>query len=243
MGWILPIIIIVFWQISSLKGFIPSDWLPSPFEIVQTIYLMAIIGELWGHVLITLLRVLIGFLIGATAGTLAGAITGYSQTIRNLLDPLLQSLRNIPSMAWVPLFLLWFGIFEESKIILIATGVFFPVYLTLSTGIEQVDKKLIEVGEVFSLSAKQQITRIIMPAVFPTWITALRNGLGLGWMFVVAAELMGASQGLGFLMYDAQQTSRANVIIACIVLFAILGKLSDWIIASTGRYILRYQRT
>lgn len=100
-------------------------------------------------------------MIGAAAGTAAGALTGYSEKARRLFDPTLQALRNIPSMAWVPLFLLWLGIFEESKIALIATGVFFPVYLTLASGIEQVDRKLLEVGELFELDAGSQILRII----------------------------------------------------------------------------------
>ena len=234
MGWIFPIAIVILWQLASGLGLIQAEWLPSPLTIAKTLFELGRAGELWGHIGVTTLRVLVGFLIGAAAGTVAGAVTGYSKSARKLLDPTLQALRNIPSMAWVPLFLLWLGIFEESKIALIATGVFFPVYLTLASGIEQVDRKLVEVGELFGLGPKELILRIILPAALPSWITALRSGLSLGWMFVVAAELMGASKGLGFLMYDAQQTSRADVIIASIVLFAILGKLSDGILELGG---------
>ena len=242
MGWIFPIAIVILWQLASGLGLIQAEWLPSPLTIAKTLFELGRAGELWGHIGVTTLRVLVGFLIGAAAGTVAGAVTGYSKTARKLLDPTLQALRNIPSMAWVPLFLLWLGIFEESKIALIATGVFFPVYLTLASGIEQVDRKLVEVGELFGLGPKELILRIILPAALPSWITALRSGLSLGWMFVVAAELMGASKGLGFLMYDAQQTSRADVIIASIVLFAILGKLSDGILELGGARLLRYRK-
>lgn len=242
MGWILPILLVIFWQAAASLGLIQAEWLPAPLTIARTLFDLGRSGELWGHIGVTTLRVLIGFVIGAAAGTVAGALTGYSETIRKLLDPMLQALRNIPSMAWVPLFLLWLGIFEASKIALIATGVFFPVYLTLASGIEQVDRKLLEVGEIFELDAKGQILRIILPAALPAWITALRSGLSLGWMFVVAAELMGAAKGLGFLMYDAQQTSRADVIIASIVLFAILGKISDGFLELAGKSLLRYQR-
>lgn len=242
MGWIFPIAIVILWQLASGLGLIQAEWLPSPLTIAKTLFELGRTGELWGHIGVTTLRVLVGFLIGAAAGTVAGAVTGYSKTARKLLDPTLQALRNIPSMAWVPLFLLWLGIFEESKIALIATGVFFPVYLTLASGIEQVDRKLVEVGELFGLGPKELILRIILPAALPAWITALRSGLSLGWMFVVAAELMGASKGLGFLMYDAQQTSRADVIIASIVLFAILGKLSDGILELGGARLLRYRK-
>ena len=242
MGWILPIFLVLFWQAASSLGIIQAEWLPAPLTIAHTLYELGRSGELWGHIGVTVLRVLIGFVIGAAAGTAAGALTGYSEKARRLFDPTLQALRNIPSMAWVPLFLLWLGIFEESKIALIATGVFFPVYLTLASGIEQVDRKLLEVGELFELDAGSQILRIILPAALPSWITALRSGLSLGWMFVVAAELMGASKGLVFLMYDAQQTSRADVIIASIVLFAILGKVSDGLLALSGTHLLRYQK-
>ena len=213
MGWIFPIAIVILWQLASGLGLIQAEWLPSPQTIAKTLFELGRTGELWGHIGVTTLRVLVGFLIGAAAGTVAGAVTGYSKTARKLLDPTLQALRNIPSMAWVPLFLLWLGIFEESKIALIATGVFFPVYLTLASGIEQVDRKLVEVGELFGLGPKELILRIILPA-----------------------------KGLGFLMYDAQQTSRADVIIASIVLFAILGKLSDGILEVGGARLLRYRK-
>lgn len=242
MGWILPIFLVIFWQALSMLGIIQAEWLPSPLTIARTLFELGRSGEIWQHIGITTLRVLIGFVIGGAAGTAIGALTGYSEKLRKLLDPTLQALRNIPSMAWVPLFLLWLGIFEESKIALIATGVFFPVYLTLAAGIEQVDRRLLEVGEIFELTAGSKIIRIILPAALPSWITALRSGLSLGWMFVVAAELMGASKGLGFLMYDAQQTSRADVIIASIILFAILGKVSDGLLALSGAHLLRYQK-
>ena len=116
--------------------------------------------------------------------------------LRRLLDPTLQALRAIPSIAWVPLFVLWFGIFEGSKVTLIAVGVFFPVYLGVMGAIMSVDRKLVEVGRAFRLSDFEMVRRILLPAVLPAYVVSLRAGLGLGWMFVVAAELMGASEGL-----------------------------------------------
>ena len=119
------------------------------------------------------------------AGTILGAIAGYSSLTRRLLDPTLQGLRAIPSLAWVPLFVLWFGIFETSKIILIAVGVFFPVYLGVMGAIRSVDRKLVEVGRIFRLSDIAMVRRILLPAVLPAYVVSLRSGLGLGWMFVV----------------------------------------------------------
>ena len=242
MGWILPGLLVLLWQGGAELGVIGTAWLPSPLAIAATLCELAASGELWGHILVTTLRVLSGFAVGATLGTVTGALTGYYRPLWRLLDPMLQALRNIPGLAWVPLYLLWFGIFEQSKILLIATGVFFPVYLTLSTGITQADRRLIEVGRVFEFDARTTLQRIILPAALPYWVTALRNGMGLGWMFVVAAELMGASRGVGFLMYDAQQVGRADIIIAMIIMFALLGKLSDWALESAGRRLLRYQQ-
>ena len=140
----------------------------------------------------------------------------------------MQALRAIPSIAWVPLFILWFGIFEASKITLIAVGVFFPVYLGVMGAVMSVDRKIVEVGRAFRLSGAAMVRRILLPAVLPAYVLSLRAGLGLGWMFVVAAEFLGASEGLGFLLIDGQQLGKPAQIVAAIVAFAILGKTTDW---------------
>jgi sulfonate transport system permease protein len=158
-----------------------------------------------------------------------------------LLDPLVQSLRSVPSLAWVPLFILWMGIYETSKVMLIAVGVFFPVYLNLMSGIQGVDRKLVEVGKVNRLNDFQLIRRVFLPATLPSYFMGLRGGLGLGWMFVAAAEIMGSSQGLGFLLVDGQNTGRPTTILASIVLFAVLGKLTDTVLAGLERRFLGWQ--
>ena len=170
-----------------------------------------------------------------------GALTGYSALTRRLLDPSLQALRSIPSIAWVPLFILWFGIFEASKIILIAVGVFFPVYLGVMGAVISVDRKIVEVGRVFRLTGPQMVRRILLPAVLPSYIIALRSGLGLGWMFVVAAEFMGASEGLGFLLVDGQQLGKPAQIVAAIVVFAVIGKTTDWLLSAAAAPFLRWE--
>jgi sulfonate transport system permease protein len=240
-GTIVPLLILLTWEILSVGGVLPANWLPAPSEIIRTIFDLAKGGELFRHIGITLARITAGFLIGATAATALGGVAGSSPLFRRLFDPLLQSLRSIPSMAWVPLFLLWLGIHETSKIALIAVGVFFPVYLNFLSGILQVDRKLLEVGQIFKLTRTQQLRRVILPAALPAYLVGLRSGLGLGWMFVVAAEIMGASKGLGFLMIDGQMTGRASIIIASIILFALFGKLTDKAIDQVGRHFLRYQ--
>ena len=223
LGWIIPHQSIAVGN-ARAREVLPPNWLPAPSAIGQTIYEMAVAGELWKHVEITLVRVAAGFLVGATAGTLLGGLTGYLPVARKLLDPTLQALRSVPSIAWVPLFLLWLGIQESSKIALISLGAFFPVYLNLSVAMRHVDPKLIEVGRLYRLNAFQMVRRIILPAALPEYIVGLRSGLGLAWMFVVAAELLGASRGIGYLMVDGQMTGRASIILASVILFAALGK-------------------
>ena len=153
----------------------------------------------------------------------------------------MQALRAIPSLAWVPLFILWLGIFETSKVALIAVGVFFPVYLGVMGAILSVDRKIVEVGRIFRLSGPAMIRRILLPAVLPAYVVSLRVGLGLGWMFVVAAEFMGASEGLGYLLLDGQQLGKPAQILAAIVIFAILGKTTDWLIEIAVAPLLRWQ--
>lgn len=240
-GFALPLVLVIGWEVLSRSGFFPPNLLPAPSAVLATIWDLASSGALFRHIGITLYRVVLGFLLGSAAATLLGALTGYSRLFHDLLDPLLQSLRNIPSLAWVPLFILWMGIYETSKIALIAVGVFFPVYLNLMSGVQGVDRKLVEVGKVYRLNSLQLVRRVFLPATLPAYIVGLRSGLGLGWMFVVAAEIMGSSQGLGFLLIDGQTTGRPTIILASILLFAILGKLTDAILATVGKRLLYWQ--
>jgi sulfonate transport system permease protein len=240
-GLLLPTILLIGWEILSQIGFFPPNLLPAPSAVLATIWELAANGELFRHIGVTLYRVACGFVIGSAMATILGALTGYSRLIHSFLDPLLQSLRNIPSLAWVPLLILWMGIYEASKITLIAIGVFFPVYLNLMSGVQGVDRKLVEVGKVYRLNDWQLIRRVFLPATLPAYVVGLRSGLGLGWMFVVAAEIMGSSQGLGYLLIDGQTTGRPTVILASILLFAILGKLTDSLVAKVGERLLYWQ--
>lgn len=240
-GLIVPLVLFFGWEILSKIGFFPSNLLPAPSTVLATIIELTWSGEIFRHIGITLYRVIVGFIIGSTIATILGSLTGYSRLFYDLFDPLLQSLRNIPSLAWVPLFLLWMGIYETSKIALIAVGVFFPVYLNLMSGIQNVERKLVEVGKIYRLNDLQLIRRVLLPATLPGYLVGLRGGLGLGWMFVVAAEMMGSSQGLGFLLVDGQTTGRPTIILASILLFALLGKLTDVLLANVEKRLLHWR--
>jgi len=241
LGWIIPVSLLLVWELLARLGVLPANWLPAPTVVGQTIYQLAVSGDLLKYAGITIARVAMGFLLGASAGTLFGGLTGYLPVARKLLDPTLQALRSVPSIAWVPLFLLWLGIQETSKIALISVGAFFPVYLNLSIAMRHVDPKLLEVGKLYRLSSFQMVRRLILPAALPEYIVGLRSGLGLAWMFVVAAELLGSSSGIGYLMIDGEMTGRAAVILASVILFAIFGKVSDWVMNAVGRRLLGHR--
>jgi len=241
LGLIVPVALALAWEIVVRLGWSTGRLAPPPSVIFQTFVDLARTGELQRDTLVTLSRVAAGFALGAAVATVVGAATGYSPLLRRLLDPSLQALRAIPSIAWIPLFILWLGIFEASKVTLIAVGVFFPVYLGLMGAIQSVDRKLVEVGRAFRLSDFEMVRRILLPAVLPAYVISLRSGLGLGWMFVVAAELMGASEGLGYLLIDGQQLGKPAEIIAAIVAFAIVGKATDWLIALAAAPFLRWE--
>ena len=243
LGFFLPVAIALLWEAAVTFGLAEGRLVPPPSRIIAMLWGLAQTGELWTHAWMTLWRVLVGFVIGAVAGIVLGALSGSSQTLRQLLDPTLQALRAIPSIAWVPLFILWLGIFEASKVALIAVGVFFPVYLGIAGAILSVDRKLVEVGHVFRLSRIQLARRILLPAVLPEAVIALRSGLGLGFMFVVAAEFMGASEGLGYLLVDGQQMGKPDQILAAIIAFALLGKTADSLLLAATKPLVRWQDT
>jgi sulfonate transport system permease protein len=241
LGLALPVALAVVWELAVRYGLAEGRLMPPPSRIFTTLHDLAVTGELWLHIGATLWRVGAGFTLGVIGGTLIGALAGASRLARETLDPTLQGLRAVPSIAWVPLFILWLGIFEESKIALIAVGCFFPIYLGVLGAIQSVDRKTVEVGRIFRLSTPQLVRRILLPAILPAYVVSLRQGLGLGWMFVVAAEFMGASEGLGYLLVDGQQLGKPDQIIAAILTFAIVGKITDGLLAAATTPFLAWQ--
>lgn len=225
-GWILPLALLGLAELAAHQGWVQARLLPPPSEILQT--LSALVDQgLASHIVASVARVFSGYAIGAVLAVLFGLLVGLSQHAEAFFEPTFQALRAIPSLAWVPLLLLWFGIDETPKITLIAIGAFFPIYLGLVSGIRNVDRKLIELGEMYGLSAPSLARRIVLPAALPSLFTGLRNGLSLAWMFLVAAELIAATKGIGYLLTDGRETSRPDIVLAAILLLAIFGKLTD----------------
>ncbi len=240
-GFLLPASLALSWELAAFEGWITLRLLPPPSAVAATLAELAQSGELTRHLRATLFRVGSGFVLGVAVASVLAALTGTVELLRRLLDPSIQALRAIPSIAWVPLFVLWFGIFETPKILLIALGAFFPTYLGLESGIRAVDRKLVEVGRIYHLGRVGIVLRILVPAALPSWLTGIRGGLGLAWMFVIAAELMGASEGLGYLLIDGQMSGNAAIILGALFLFALLGKLTDALLVIVIRRATAWQ--
>lgn len=226
LGLLLPALVLIGAEAGVRAGLVPANLLPPPSAILESLSWLLENG-LAGHVGASALRVAAGFAAGALLALPLGALVALNRRAESLFDPSFQALRAIPSLAWVPLLLLWFGIDEAPKIILIAIGAFFPVYMGVVAGIRGVDRGLTEVGLLYRLSPLALARRVLLPAALPSVLTGLRNGLSLAWMFMVAAELIAASRGLGYLLTDGRESSRADIMLAAIVLLALLGKASD----------------
>ncbi|CAI8932652.1 MULTISPECIES: ABC transporter permease [unclassified Pseudomonas] len=241
-GLALPVLIIVFLEIIVRIGWLPAYQMPAPSEIALTLGDLAE-GALWKHISASLLRVLLGFAIGAGLALIFAAWVGLSREAEAYLEPTFAGLRSIPSLAWVPLLLLWLGIDETSKVVLIAIGAFFPVYLNGVAAIRNIDRKLVEVGHMYGFSRRCLVRRILLPAALPGLFTGLRSGMSLAWMFLVAAELIAATKGLGYLLSDGRETSRPDIVLAAIIVLALLGKLSDGLLAGLEKRFLAWRDT
>jgi len=239
-GFLLPFLLIAALEAAVRGGLVPARLMPAPSQILVTFRELAESGLLL-HIGASTARVLTGFLIGGTLAVLVGAVVGLNRRAENLIDPTFQALRAIPGLAWVPLLLLWLGIDELPKITLIAIGAFFPIYLGVTSGIRNVDRKLVEVGEMYDLSGPALVRRIFLPAALPALFTGLRQGLSLAWMCLVAAELIAATRGIGYLLTDGREVSRPDIVIAAIVLLAILGKTSDSLLKALERRSLSWR--
>lgn len=237
---LLPVTALLAIELSVRGGLVPAHMLPPPTQVLETLRELGAQGLL-GHIGASTLRVAAGFASGALLAILLGAIVGLNRHAEAILDPTFQALRAIPSLAWVPLLLLWLGIDEAPKIVLIAIGAFFPVYMGVASGIRGVDRKLIEVARLYQLNSIALVRRVLLPAALPAILTGLRNGLSLAWMFMVAAELIAASKGLGYLLSDGRETSRADIVLAAIALLAVLGKVSDTLMAAIEKRSLAWR--
>ncbi|PZR52969.1 ABC transporter permease [Xylanimonas oleitrophica] len=239
LGLVVPVVLLAAWQAVTASGLVPPYQLPGPLAVWDAAVDLVQRGQLGTHVAISTQRVLIGFAIGALAGLAVGAVVGLSRLGDVLLGPTLAAIRAVPSLAWVPLLILWLRIGEESKLTLIAIGAFFPVYTTVSAALRHVDPQLVEAGRSFGFHGWSLFRTVQLPAVLPSLVSGLRLALAQAWLFLVAAELIASSMGLGYLLTDSQQNGRVDRILLAIVLLALLGTVTNAVVGLVEKRLLR----
>lgn len=240
LGIVLPVSLFLLWQTAATSGAFSASQLPPPIDVVLAAKELYERETLFVHIGTSAQRVAIGFAIGAIIGIVLGSLVGLSKIVSQLLTPIISAIRAVPSLAWVPLLLIWLGIYEEPKLTLIAIGAFFPVFTTVAAGLKAVDRNLIEVGRTYGLRGPSLVSQILIPAAAPQILSGLRLGLAQSWLFLVAAELIASSQGLGFLLLDSQNTGRTDILFLTILLLAILGKLTDVLLGLVEKRALRW---
>jgi len=239
LGLVVPAVLLVAWQVVTTSGLVAPYQLPSPASVWTAAVDLAERGLLGQYVAISTQRVVLGFLIGAALGLAVGSVVGLSRLAGALLEPTLGAIRAVPSLAWVPLLILWMKIGEESKLTLIAIGAFFPVYTTVVAALRHVDAHLVEAGRAYGLRGARLLGAVQLPAAVPSVVAGLRLALAQSWLFLVAAELIASSMGLGFLLMDSGNNGRVDRMILAIVLLALLGKLTDALIGLAEKSLLR----
>ncbi|MEK8127003.1 ABC transporter permease subunit [Paenibacillus filicis] len=242
-GWIVPAAVTAVWQAAGSAGLLSPSALPTPLSIAASFVELCASGELYRHLAISAWRAGLGFLLGGALGLLLGMFAGLGKLVERTLDPSLQMLRAVPLLSVIPLFILWFGIGEFSKILLISLGSFFPVYVHTFLGIRSLDRKLYEVSLIFEYSVWQRAVKLILPAALPQLLLGIRLSLGVSWLLLVVAEMMAASAGIGYMIQDARTFSNTPVIFVGIILFALIGKLSDSSVRLLERRWLHWQNT
>ena len=249
-GWyrlISPVAVVALWQLLSSAGLIPADKLPPPTTVWRTAVSLVTTnspayGTLQGAMLVSLERMAVGFAVGATVAVLLALVAGLSRLGENAVDPLLQIVRMLPLFGLIPVFIVWFGIGELPKIILIALGAAIPLYLNTFAGIRGVDAKLAEVGRVQRLTRAETIRHIVLPGALPQALTGLRQSLGVAWLALVVAEQVNANAGLGFMISQATQFLRNDVILVALAVYAVLGLITDALVRLLERRALAWRR-
>ena len=225
--WLIPIILLVLWQIIGQASGARTGGLPAPSQVARAGLRVAASGQLWRHSWVSLQRALVGLLVGGGLGLGLGLVTGSFGLAERLFDTPVQLVRNVPHLALIPLVILWFGLGEQSKIFLVALGVLFPMYANTFHGVRSVDPGLLEMGRLYGLSPTALFTTVVLPGALPSILVGLRFALGLMWLSLIVAETIAADAGIGYLAMNAREFMQTDVVIFSIILYALLGKLAD----------------
>ena len=239
---VVPVLLLVTWQALAHFGLINRRFMGSPADILASLWELARSGQLTVHLGISLWRALFGLLVGASLALVFGVLAGLSKLGEDAIDSTIQAIRTLPFLGLVPLFILWFGLGETPRILLVALGSFFPVYLNVFKGIRDVDEQLIELGRSYKLSRWALVRDIILPAALPSALVGLRYAIGISWLSLVVAEQINSSSGLGWLIVQANELAQTSVIMTALAIYAVIGVAADGIVRLIERRALRWQR-
>jgi sulfonate transport system permease protein len=225
--WTVPVAMLLLWQAASHYQWLSSRIVPTPGDVFKAGVRTAASGELLRHIGVSTARAAAGFVLGGSIGFVFGLLNGVSDTAARLLNSTFQMIRNVPHLALIPLFILWFGIDERVKVYLVALGVFFPIYLNTYHGARTVDTGLIEMGRVYGLSRAELFRQVIFPGALPSILVGVRFALGITWLTLVVAETIAASSGIGYMTMSAREFLQTDVVVLGILIYALLGKVAD----------------
>ncbi|MBD3142756.1 ABC transporter permease [Microbispora bryophytorum] len=240
--WVSPLAVVLLWQLASALGPLPARLLAAPSQIAVTALDLVRSGTLPTAIAVSLERVLLGFAAGAVAGVGLALVAGLSRPGENAVDPLMQMLRALPFFGLIPLFILWFGIGETPKVLLVALAVSFPLYLNTFAGIRGVDGKLAEVARTLRLGRAALVRHIVLPGALPQTLVGLRQSLGVAWLALIVAEQVNADAGLGYMINDAREFLRTDVIVVGLLVYSALGLLTDALVRLLERRALVWRR-
>lgn len=239
---LVPLLLLAVWEAAAQTGIIDTRILADPSSVVATAGELIANGDLQSNLAASVTRAMIGLALGTVFGVAAALLSGLWRTGEDLIDTTLQMLRPLPALALIPLFILWFGVDEAPKLILIAYATFFPVYLNTFKGIRSIDAKLVEAAAVLGLTRWQLVGQVVAPSALPSFFTGFRFSLSVSWLVLVVTEQLNARSGLGFMMTEAQQYFRNDIIVLGLVVYGLLGLASDQLVSLLERRVLRWQR-
>ena len=239
--WLLPVFLLAVWQAGSATGIFPEPILPPPVVIAQPLWEAIAGGEVISNLAITLRRTIIGLSIGVSAGFLLGILTATMPLLDALLSPSIIAFRQVPMFAWIPMIILVFGIEEGSKIVFISIGTFYPMVINTYDGIKTVPKKYLEVARVYEYTPIQTFQKVIFPSAFPSIITGLRFSIGMSWMLVVGAEILGAATGIGFLMAWSRQMFQLDRVFAYVIVVGAIGIIINSLVTGVEKKLLAWR--
>jgi sulfonate transport system permease protein len=239
--WLSPLALVILWQLASSAGVLPEKTLESPLGILSTAWELTREGQLPQALLVSLRRAAEGFVLGTILALVAGTFAGLNRTGNAVIDPPMQMLRTVPLFGLIPLFILWFGIGETPKVLLVALGVVIPLYLNLIGALKGIDPELYEVADSLRLTRWQRLRHVIAPGALPGTLVGLRQSLGVAWLALIVAEQVNASAGLGYMINNARDFLRTDIVVVGLLAYAVLGLLTDAIVRAIEAHALRWR--